>query len=126
MLVFVEVQIASADTLVAEHAVGRGELGHNQPASAEILDEAAKDGVGDAGHGSEHGGGGDSDPADQKAGGEHPWLCLCGAGALARCPVCGKMLTGRSVRPARVVPELVHVSILDCSAKSEAPADARA
>ena len=39
--------------------------------------------------------------------------------------VCGKMLTGIA-RLTRVVPELVHVSILDCSAKSEAPAGARA
>src|SRR5208283_5930090 len=59
VFVFVEVKVASADALVAQHTVGRGELGHDQAASAKALDEAAEDGVGDAGHGREHGGGGD-------------------------------------------------------------------
>jgi len=57
VLVFVEVEVASADSLVAEEAVGGGELGHDQAASAEVFDEAAEDGVGDTGHGGEDGGG---------------------------------------------------------------------
>ena len=57
-------QVATADALVAQHAVGRSELGHDQAASAQVLDEAAEDGVGDAGHGGEDGGGGDADVAD--------------------------------------------------------------
>ena len=36
---------------------------------AGVLDEAAEDGVGDAGHGGEHGGGRDADAADGEAGG---------------------------------------------------------
>jgi hypothetical protein len=60
VLVFIEMQIAlGLLILLAQHAVGRGELGHDQAASAEVADEAAEDGVGDAGHGSEHGGGSD-------------------------------------------------------------------
>ena len=70
MLVFIEVQVASADALVAEHAVGGGELGHDQAASAEILDEAAEDGVGDAGHGGEDGGGRDADVANGEGSGK--------------------------------------------------------
>jgi len=63
VLVFVKVKIASADALIAKHSVGRGELGHDQAASAEVLDEAAEDGVGDSGHGGEDGGGRDADVA---------------------------------------------------------------
>jgi hypothetical protein len=63
MLVFVKVEITPADALVAQHAVGRGELGHDQSASAEVLDEAAEDGIGYSGHRGEDGGGGDADVA---------------------------------------------------------------
>src|SRR5450432_1583033 len=100
MLIFVEMQIALGLLIfLAEHAVRGGELGHDQPAAVEIADEAAEDGVGNAGHGSQHGRGGDSDIADQKACGDR--LRWCG-------------LADRSVRPTRtrVVPELLHVAIL--------------
>jgi len=35
-------------------AVGAGELGHDQPAAAEVTDESPEDGIGHAGHGSQH------------------------------------------------------------------------
>ena len=54
MLVFVEVEIALGFLIfLAEDSVGRGELGHNQAASAEIANEATEDGVSNAGHGGE-------------------------------------------------------------------------
>jgi hypothetical protein len=49
---------------VADDAVGGGELGHHEAASAEIANEAAEDGVGDSSHGREHGGGTDFDGAE--------------------------------------------------------------
>ena len=70
MLVFVEVQVASANALIAEDAVGGGELGHDQAASAEIFDEAAEDGVGDSGHRGQDGGGRDADVAYGEGRGE--------------------------------------------------------
>src|SRR6266852_3498055 len=72
VLVFVEMKVASPNAKIAQDAVGRGELGHNQAASAEVLDEAAEDGVGNAGHGREHGGGSDADAADLQGRGKHP------------------------------------------------------
>ena len=61
VLVFIEVEIALGLLIfLAEHAVGRGELGHDQAASAQVADEAAEDGVGDAGHGREDGRGRDA------------------------------------------------------------------
>src|SRR5206468_9897993 len=58
VLVFVEVKIAlGLLVFLAEDAVGRGELGHDESASAQVADEASKDGVGDARHGSEDCGG---------------------------------------------------------------------
>src|SRR5208337_4527718 len=80
VLVFVKVKVASLDALVAQNAVGRGELGHDQAASAKVLDEATENRVGDPGHGGEHGGGGDGDPADAQARRELP----CGADILVR------------------------------------------
>ncbi len=51
--------------LVADDAVGRGELGHHQTAAAQIADEAAEDGIGDPGHGREHGRRANLDAADR-------------------------------------------------------------
>src|ERR1035441_4457127 len=68
MLVFVEVEIAfGLLVFFAEHAVSRGELGHDQAASAEVANEAAEDGIGDSGHGGQDRGGGDGDGADREA-----------------------------------------------------------
>src|ERR1039457_6057599 len=93
-------KVASADALVAQYAVGRGELSHDEAATAEILDEAAEDGVGDAGHGREHGGGGDREVANLQGRGKHArW---CGDGRLAR----------PSRRCMRVIRELLHRLIL--------------
>jgi len=71
VLVAVESQIALGLLVtVTDDAVGGGELGHHQPASAEIADEAAENGVGNAGHGREDGGGTDFDVAERERGGD--------------------------------------------------------
>src|SRR5690349_14698477 len=88
----------------AQDAVGRGELGHDESASAEVADEAAEDGVGDSSHGSEHGGRRDRDSANQD-GLRHGLQSLCGG--------------GRLVRLHRTVPKLTHVSILSSDATTE-------
>jgi hypothetical protein len=72
MLIFVEMQVASADSFVAKDSVGGSEFGHNEAASAEIFNEAAEDRVGDSGHGSENGGGGDADVAYSQGSGKSP------------------------------------------------------
>jgi hypothetical protein len=64
VLVLIKMKVPSADALVAHHSVGRGELGHDQPASTEVFDEAAENGVGHAGHGCEDGCGRDADAAN--------------------------------------------------------------
>src|SRR5450755_3740375 len=100
MLVLVEVEIAAANPQVAEHAVGGGEFGHDQAASAKMLDEAAKNRVGDARHRSEHRRRGNRHVTDAERAGK-------GAStALAR------NFDRRSVRTARILPELLHSSIL--------------
>ena len=50
---------------VADDAVGGGELRHHEAAAAKVANEAAKDRVGDAGHGSEHSCRPDFDVADR-------------------------------------------------------------
>ena len=57
MLVLVKMKVPPLDPLVTQHAVSRSELGHDQPASAQALDEAAEDRVSDAGHRRKHCGG---------------------------------------------------------------------
>ena len=100
MLVFVEMEIALGLLIfLAEDAVGRGELGHDQAASAKVADEAAEDGVGDAGHGGEDGGGGDGDVADLRDSRGRAAVALPGA----HRSVCAD-------RAIRVVPELLHGS----------------
>ena len=95
VLVVVVGEVALALGLAhAGEAVGGGELGHDEAAAGllvggfavdvrvsrlsrsrrsvnmtGVLDEAAEDGVGDAGHGGEHGRGRDADVADGEAGG---------------------------------------------------------
>ena len=65
MLVFVEVQVALClFVLGAQDAIGRGELGHDQAAAAQVANEAAEDGVRDASHGSKDGRGTDLDRAN--------------------------------------------------------------
>jgi hypothetical protein len=96
MLVFVEMQIASADALIAKHSVSRCKFRHDQPASTEVLDEAAKDGVGDPSHGCQHSGGSNADIA-------------YGEGRRK----IGRWSDGRLARPGhriRIVPELLHKS----------------
>ena len=48
----------------SDDAMGAGELGHDEPAAALGADQAAKDRVGDAGHGREHGRRRDGDTSD--------------------------------------------------------------
>src|ERR1700686_4549546 len=100
MLVFVEMKIAAPNAQVAQDAVSRGELGHDQAASAKVLDKAAEDGVGDAGHGCKHGGRSDADVSNLQNRGKHPGQG--GDGGIAR----------PSHRRIRVVPELLHDLIL--------------
>ena len=69
MLVFVEVEVAFGFFILgAKHAVGRGELGHNQAAAGQIANEAAEDSVGDAGHRGKHGCRSDFDRAKLQSG----------------------------------------------------------
>src|ERR1700731_3230195 len=102
MLVLIKVKVASADALVAQNAIGRGELGHDQPASPEVLDEAAKDGVGDSGHGGQDGGGRDADVAYRERCGKESGR--------------DKWVEGQLAGPAwdcfRVVSKLLHRMIL--------------
>src|ERR1700692_1008964 len=129
MLVFIEVQIAlGLLVFLAEHAVRRRELGHDQAAAPQVADKAAEHGIGDASHGCENRGRGDSDIADEESlWHQLQWLCL----ADKACP---ELVEG-SVRPTRafpirVVPELLHISILLGSstwpAKRKPPRKARA
>src|SRR5450432_910202 len=91
----------------AQNAVGRSELGHDQPAAVEVADEAAKDRVGDAGHGREDGGGGDGDSADGKA---------CGDWARS-----GLQSSDCAMRALRSVPAFLHCSILRWRRANESP-----
>jgi hypothetical protein len=97
MLVFVEMKIAAPNAQVAQDAVSRGELGHDQTASAKVLDKAAEDGVGDPGHGRKHGGRSDANVPNLQDRRKQ-----CGDGRLAR----------PSHRYIRGVPELLHSLIL--------------
>ena len=93
MLVAVEREVAlGLLVLVADDAVGRGELGHHESAAAEIADEAAEDGVGDSGHGCEHRCGTDFDSAERDR--------------------CGDAGVGRRGALGRVVEKLGHDTIL--------------
>src|SRR5271157_2579518 len=96
MLVLVEVEIALGLLVFrTEHAIGRGELGHDQAASAEVANEAPKDGVGNARHRSQDRCGSDLDIADR-----HP------IGHGSDC-------TGEDARvDTRIFPELAHLAIL--------------
>ena len=59
-------------------AMRAGELGHDQAAAAQSADEAAEDGVGDAGHRRQHGGGSNGYAADvQLAGKTRRPVSLC-------------------------------------------------
>ena len=53
MLVVVEIKIVQRAGGIAREAFGAGEFGHDQAAAAEAANHAAKDRVGDAGHGRE-------------------------------------------------------------------------
>src|SRR5271156_6001086 len=95
MLVFVEVQVSlGLLVLRPKHTVGRGELGHDQAASPEIANEAAKDRVRNARHGSQ-----DCRGSNLKIADHHPIRHTCGSD------------DGRPyIR--RIVPVLAHPSIL--------------
>src|SRR6266446_3779303 len=102
MLVLVEMKVASPNAQVAQNAVSRGELGHDQAASTKVLDEAAEDGVSYAGHGGKHGGRSDADIPNLQDRRKHCGDKQRGDGRLAR-----------PTDPCiRVVPELLHSLIL--------------
>ena len=97
MLVLIKVEIAlGLLVLRTEHAIGRGELGHDQAASAEVANESPKDGVGNARHRSQNGRGSDLDIADRQSVGH------------------GGDCTGEDARvdTHRIFPELAHLAIL--------------
>ena len=71
MLVGVEIQIVQSARGIAGEAFGAGEFGHDQAAGTEGTDHAAEDGVGDAGHGGEDGGGLDDGVANFEFSGKH-------------------------------------------------------
>ena len=97
MLILIEMQITfGLFVLGAKHSVSRSELGHDQSAPTQTADEAPKDGVSDARHGSKHGGRRNLHVADRKSFRNES---LCGAGAPAR-------------ETARIVPILTHLAIL--------------
>src|SRR5271155_979629 len=97
MLVFVEMQVSLGFLVLrTENTVRRCEFGHDQPASAKIANEAPKDGIGDARHGSKYGRRRDLDVAD------HYLIGHSGA------------RTGEDARACirRIVPVLLHRAIL--------------
>src|SRR5579872_172555 len=102
MLVLVEMEVAlRLLILLAQDAVGRGELGHDEATSAQIADEAPEDSIGDSSHGREDGGGRDRDCADLESRRDRLQpSSFAGWGARATSAV------------ARVVPVLLHGSIL--------------
>ncbi len=53
-----------------DYAMRAGEFGHHQSAAALVADQAAENGVGNAGHGRQHGRGRDADAADAEFTGE--------------------------------------------------------
>jgi hypothetical protein len=95
-------KIAAPNAQVAQDAVSRGELGHDQAASAKVLDKAAEDGVGDPGHGRKHGGRSEANVPNLQDRRKQCGDGQCGDGRLAR----------PSHRCIRVVPELLHSLIL--------------
>src|SRR6185312_11846314 len=104
MLVLVKMQIAlGLLVFFAQNAVGGGELGHDEPASAEISDEPPEDGVRNPGHGSENGGGSNLHRANHERGRYE---------RLARLRA--RFRTGEDARAyiAGIVPELAHEPIL--------------
>src|SRR5207253_11065549 len=83
--------------LGAEDAIRRGELGHDEPASAKITDESPEDGVGYARHGGEDGSGRDGHSAEANGLGDGH---VFSTGGDARAYI------------ARIVPEFPHKPIL--------------
>src|SRR5580693_2397005 len=57
MFVFIKMEVAlGLLVLLAEHAIGRGELSHDQPTAIQVADEPPEDRVGNAGHRRQHSG----------------------------------------------------------------------
>src|SRR5208282_3066240 len=92
---------------------------HDQAASAEVANEAAEDCVSDASHGSENRGRSDRDGADCKA------LGYWQQGHCLADKACPELVEGsvspKRTRPTRIVPELLHRSILLGVAKRKPP-----
>ena len=104
MLVLVEMQIAlGLLVLRAKHAVGRSELGHDQPASAQVANEASEYRVSNARHGSQDGRRSNPHIADQQG----CWDTLAfGDSGERELPRVAKGLARAYL--ARIVPELTH------------------
>ncbi len=111
MLVVIEMEIPlGLLVLLAEHAVGGSELGHNEPASIQVADEAPENGVGNARHRSENRCGSDLDITDAEADRDR---------LQRRCQADSSVRPTRAV-PRRVVPAFAHRSIL-LGLSSESP-----
>src|SRR6476469_6919986 len=97
MLVLVEMQITLRLLIFgAEHAIGRGKLRHDQPASAEITNESPENCISHAGHGCENRRRRDSNRAETD-GGRHS----------NTCPDC-LVRHASATLGATVLPELFH------------------
>ena len=103
MLVLVEVQIAlRLLVLGTQDTVSRGELGHDQPASAKVPNEAAEHCVGHSRHGGKDRSRGEGDRAD--------FECVGNRDEVSRTT----LSTGGDARAyiGRIVPKLLHLLIL--------------
>src|ERR1700675_3449976 len=108
MLVFIKMEIALRFLIfLSEHAVSRGELGHDETAATKISNEATKNRVSDSRHGGEDCGGSNFDAADGKACGNWP------PGWRLADKACPEPVEG-NVRPTRdrIVPHFAPGSIL--------------
>src|SRR5271156_3352795 len=112
MFVFIEMEVAlGLLVLLAEHAIGRGELGHDQPAATQVANEPPEHRIGNAGHRRQHSGRRDVDIADRYAGRDRLQTLY---------------LADNRARPTRIVPGLAHTSILLAPAKQNPRRRARA
>src|SRR5208337_811486 len=118
MLVLIKVQILPAHLFVAQHPIGGRELGHNQPAAAQVLDEPPKHRVRDASHGSQHRCRTNLNSPNPQTLWEGLSPSLCGADTSARDARTVKRL-GSGLR---LVPVLLHRPHSSLPAKSKAPA----
>jgi hypothetical protein len=120
MLVFVEMEIAlGLLVLLAEHAVGRSELGHDQTAAAEVADEAPEDRVGNSAMGARTVAGAMLTPPMQR-------LAGTGFSGAARRTACPELVEGSPREPfPGVVPELCFTGLFYLGSQNQSPRHGR-